>query len=148
IRLVSIVAPPTVAALLVSTTAAFFFFWGLMRMGRELLPEEGRLRAVMVVCAWPESFILFAGYAESLTLALIVWALILARASRWWLATLLGVLAGLSRPSGVLVAVPLLILALRSRRLASVAVLLTPAGALSYLGWLHATGRLPVVVAY
>ena len=148
IRLVSSVLPLTVAALFVSTVGAFFFFWGLLRLGRAELAAMGRLRMVLLVCVWPTSFVLFAGYAESLTLALIVWAVIFARDGRWWSATACGVLAGVCRPSGVLVAIPLALLALRSRRVSSMIVLLTPAGLLSYWGWLRWTGRLSYVEAY
>jgi len=148
IRLISYVLPLTAAALLVSTVGAFFFFWGLLRLGREQLSDTGKLRMLLVVCAWPTSFVLFAGYAESLTVALIVWAVAFARRERWWPATACGLLAGLSRPSGVLVAIPLAILALRSRRLSSMAVLFTPVGLLGYWAWLRWTGRLSVVEAY
>ena len=148
IRLVSLILPVTVAALLVSTAGAFFFFWGLLRLGREVLSDTGRLRMELLVCVWPTSFVLFAGYAESLTLALIVWAVLFAHSGRWWPATLCGALAGLGRPSGVLVAIPLTLLALRSRRLASIVVLLTPVGLLGYWGWLRFSGRLSVVDAY
>ncbi|PYX34624.1 MAG: hypothetical protein DMG80_01485 [Acidobacteria bacterium] len=148
IRLVSVLLPPTVAALLISTVGAFFFFWGLLRLAGENLSSMARLRTLLIVSAWPSSFIMFAGYAESLTLALIVWSVVFARASRWGLATVLGLLAGLSRPSGVLVAIPLLVLAVRSRRISAAVALLTPLGLLSYWGWLHATGRLSVVEAY
>jgi hypothetical protein len=148
IRLVSAVLPPTLAALLVSTAAAFFFFWGLLRLARANRADTGRLRMVLLVCAWPTSFVLFAGYAESLLLALIVWAVVFARDGRWWPATACAVLAGVCRPSGVLVAIPLALLALRSRRWASIIVLLSPAGILSYWAWLRWTGRLSVVEAY
>jgi len=132
IRVMSTVLPGTVAALFVSTVGAFFFFWGLLRLGREELSETGRLRMVLLVCVWPTSFVLFAGYAESLTLALIVWAVVFARAGQWSWATACGVLAGLTRPSGVLVAIPMAVLALRSRRLSSLVVFLAPVGLLGY----------------
>jgi len=148
IRLVSSVMPVTAAALVVSTVGAFFFFWGLLRLGRERLSDMGRLRMLLLVCVWPTSFVLFAGYAESVTLALIVWAVVFARGDRWWSATFCGVLAGLSRPSGVLVAIPLILLAIRSRRLSSSVVLLTPVGLLGYWEWLRWSGRLSVVEAY
>jgi hypothetical protein len=148
IRVGSWLLPAAAAALLVSTVGAFFFFWGLLRLGQEKLSETGKLRMLLIVCVWPTSFVLFAGYAESLTLALIVWAVVFARDNRWWLATLCGVLAGLGRPSGVLVAIPLGLLALRNRRFSSFAVLLTPVGLLSYWGWLRWSGRLSVVEAY
>ena len=69
IRLVSWVLPITLAALLVATVGTFFFFWGLLRLGRDELADAGRLRMLLLVCVWPTSFVLFAGYAESLTLA-------------------------------------------------------------------------------
>jgi hypothetical protein len=148
IRIASWVLPTTVAALFVSTVGAFFFFWGLLRLARADLAETGRLRMILIVCVWPTSFVLFAGYAETLTLALIVWAVVFARDAQWWPATACGVLAGLGRPSGVLVAIPLALLALRSRRLSSLVVFLTPAGLLGYWGWLRWSGRLSVVETY
>ena len=147
IRLMSRVMPLTAAALAVSTVAAFFFFWGLLRLAAEL-SEVGRLRMALLVCVWPTSFVLFAGYAEALNLALIVWAVVLGRQQRWWLATACGILAGLCRPSGILVFIPLAAMALRSRRWVSAVVILTPLGLLSYWGWLRWSGRLSVVEAY
>jgi hypothetical protein len=148
IRIASWILPPAMAALLVSTVAAFFFFWGLLRLGRDHLEDFGRVRLLLLVCVWPTSFVLFAGYAESLNLALIVWAVVFARRAQWIPATLCGLFAGLCRPSGVLIAIPLALLAWRSRRLSAIAVLLTPVGLLTYWGWLHWTGRLSVVEAY
>jgi hypothetical protein len=148
IRLASLGLPVTVAALFVSTVAAFFFFLSLLRLGRTEVTDEARVRMLLLVCVWPTNFVLFAGYAESLLLALILWAVIFARDQRWWPATICGVLAGVCRPSGVLVAIPLALLALRSRRVSSMIVLLSPIGLLSYWGWLRWTGRLSVVEAY
>ncbi len=148
IRLVSWFLPATVSALFVSTAAAFFFFWGLLRLAAPSLTSGGRLRMLLLVAVWPASFALFGGYAESLTIALIVWAVIFARKDQWERAALCGLLAGLGRPSGVLVAIPLCVLALRSRRAASLAALLTPLGLLGYWGWLRWSGRLSVVSAY
>jgi hypothetical protein len=147
IRLVSYAVPAMVAALLVSTVAAFFFFWGLLRLAAGL-SESGRLRVLLLVCVWPTSFVLFAGYAESLTIALVLWAVIFGREARWEAATVCGLLAGLARPSGVLVFIPLAVLALRSRQVRSWVVALTPLGLLSYWRWLRWTGRLSVVEAY
>jgi hypothetical protein len=148
IRLVSGLMPATAAALLISTVAAFFSLWGLLRLAGNELSEVGKLRTLLLVCVWPTSFVLFAGYAESLTLALVVWAVIFGREARWEAATACGLLAGVARPSGVLVFVPLAVLALRSRQVRSLAVALTPLGLLSYWGWLRWSGRLSVVEAY
>ncbi len=148
IRVVSWSMPAMAAALLVSTVAAFFFFWGLLRLAGGELSEVGRLRMLLLVCVWPTSFVLFAGYAESLTLALVVWAIAFGREARWETATVCGLLAGSARPSGVLVIIPLAVMALRSRQARSLLVALTPLGLLSYWGWLRWSGRISVVEAY
>jgi len=148
IRAASWGLPAIAAALLVSTIAAFFFFWGLLRLAESELPQAGKLRVLLLVAVWPTSFILFAGYAESLTLALIVWAVVLAREQRWGAATVCGLLAGLSRPSGVLVSIPLFVMGLRSRSSRALAVILTPMGLLSYWGWLRWSGHVSVIEAY
>src|SRR5271155_3781062 len=116
IRLVSGLMPATTAALMVSMGAAFFSFWGLLRLAGSGLSEVGRLRMLLLVCVWPTSFVLFAGYADSLTLALVVWAVILGREARWEAATACGLLAGVARPTGGLGVVPLALMALRSRQ--------------------------------
>jgi hypothetical protein len=148
IRLVSALIPAMAAALLVSTVAVFFLFWGLLCLARGELSEMGKLRMLLLVCVWPTSFVLFAGYAESLTLALVVWAVVFGREARWEAATACGLLAGLARPSGVLVFIPLLMMALRSRQARALMVPLTPLGLLSYWGWLRWSGRISVVDAY
>jgi hypothetical protein len=148
IRLVSGLMPPTAAALLVSTVAAFFSFWGLLRLARGELSEVGKLRTLLLVGVWPASFVLFAGYADSLTLALAVWAIVFGREARWEAATVCGLLAGAARPTGVVVFIPLLVMALRSRQARALVVALTPLGLLSYWGWLRWSGRPSVVDAY
>jgi len=148
IRLVSAVMPAPAAALALSTVAAFFSFWGLLRLAGLEWTTPGRIETLLALTAWPSSFVLFAGYAESLTLALIVWTVIFARRERWEMAALSGFLAGLSRPSGVLVAVPLFMMAWHSRKIRSLVVFFSPLGLLGYWGWLRWSGRLSVVEAY
>src|ERR1700731_490283 len=148
IRAASGILPPILAALLVSTSATFFFFWGLLRLAGSELPDRGKLYVLLLILVWPTSFILFAGYAESLTLALIVWAVIFARQARWGAATVCGLVAGLSRPSGVLVSIPIFVMALRSRRAGSLPVILAPLGTFGYWAWLRWSGHISVVDAY
>ncbi len=147
IRVFSWTLPSTVAALFISTTAVFFFFWGLLRLAHGMT-AVGRVRMLILLAVWPTSFILFAGYAESLTMALVVWAVARAREGRWGAASVCGMLAGLGRPSGVLVCVPLFVMAMRSRQIMSLAVLLTPVGTLAYWGWLRWSGHLSITEAY
>ncbi len=148
IRLVSVVMPGMAAALVISTVAAFSASWGMLRLAAADSTTQWRVYALLAIAVWPSSFVLVAGYAEALTLALIVWAVVFARGERWELATVCGILAGLGRPSGVLVAVPLLVLAWRSGRSRSRVVLLSPVGMLGYWGWLRWSGRMSVVEAY
>ncbi len=147
IRLVSGLVPALAAALLVSTVASFFLFWGLLRLAGDL-SEVGKLRTLLLISVWPTSFVLFAGYADSLTIALAVWAVVFGRKAQWEAATACGLLAGAARPSGVLVFVPLAVMALRSRQVRSLVVALTPLGLLSYWSWLRWSGRPSVVEAY
>ena len=147
IRVVSAAMPAIAAALLVSTLAAFFFFWGMLRLTAGL-PDAARLRVLLLVCVWPTSFVLFAGYAEALTLALVVWAVVFGREARWEAATACAILAGTARPTGVLVFIPLAVMALRSRQVRSLLVMLTPLGLFAYWGWLRSSGRISVVEAY
>jgi hypothetical protein len=147
IRLLSRLMPAMAAALLVSTAAAFFLFWGLLRLASEF-SEASKLRTLLLLSVWPTSFVLFAGYADSLTIALAVWAVIFGREARWEAATACGLLSGTARPPGVLVIIPLLVMAVRNRQAKSVVAALTPLGLLSYWGWLRWSGRLSVVEAY
>ncbi|MBZ5614998.1 MAG: hypothetical protein LAO23_13390, partial [Acidobacteriia bacterium] len=148
IRLVSALMPATAGALLVSTAAAFFSFWGLLRLAEGELSEAGKLRSLLLLCVWPSGFVLFAGYADSLTLALVLWAVVFGRDARWEAATACGLLAGVARPTGVVVLIPLLVMAVRSRQARALVVALTPLGLLSYWSWLRWSGRLSVVEAY
>jgi hypothetical protein len=75
IRLLSLAMPPIAAALVVATGATFFYFWGLLRLAETDLSKSGKFWMLLLVCVWPTSFILFAGYADSLTFALVVWSL-------------------------------------------------------------------------
>jgi Gpi18-like mannosyltransferase len=148
IRLGSYLISPIAAALLISTIAAFFVFWGMLRVAGSELSEVGKFRALFLFCVWPTGFVLFAGYTESLTLALMVWAITFARDARWEMAAVCGLLAGLARSAGVLIFVPLAVMALRSRQARSAMVGLTPVGFLSYWYWLRWSGRISIVKAY
>jgi hypothetical protein len=137
IRLVSTLLDPIAAALLISTAGAYLLFWGLERLLILDYPRELAERTVIVCAVWPASFIFFAGYPESLLLALIVWSLYMARVGRWLTAAVFAVAAGLTKAAGVVVIVPLAFLALRRRTESSSLVLLAPAGLLGFQLWLH-----------
>jgi hypothetical protein len=144
--------PPMAAALLISTLAAFFVFWGLQELLADNPPSLVD-RSVLLCAVWPASFIFFAGYPESLLFALIVWSLEMARRDRWLTAAALGLAAAMTKAVGVVVVVPLLIMAIRNRRTTAlparlVSLLLVPLGSAAFLGYLHWTGRHTLASAY
>lgn len=116
IRALSFVAPPLVAALTISTVAAFFVFWGLQKLLLLDLPKETVNRSLLFFALWPSAFILFAGYPESLLIALMVWSVRFARNGNWWIAGSLGLMAGLTKAVGFCIVVPLVVLAFKEWR--------------------------------
>jgi hypothetical protein len=148
IRLFSLLVPPMAAALLISTLAAFFLFWGLQEVvGESQQPDLAR-QSVWFCGFWPASFVFFAGYPESLLVALIVWSLWMAGKDRWLTAAALGLAAGLTKAVGVVVVVPLIVMALRQKKKMALVVLLIPAGVAGFLGYLHWTGHGGLATAY
>ena len=101
---------------------------------RTLGDRETARRTVLYVAVFPFAYFFTQVYTESLFLLLTVAAVLAATSSRWGWAGLLGALAALTRPNGVLIAVPLGLLALADRpRLLELArrtaaVLLVPLG--------------------
>lgn len=143
---------PTGAALvLLANLFAFGALAGLHALvRREALGEGVAERAIWFLALWPAAFVLVMGYSEALLLVLSIGAFACWRSGRWWWSVPLGLLAGLCRPVGVLLAVPALVEAISRwradgrpapRALAAElsAVAAAPAGALCYLGWVGAT---------
>lgn len=73
-------------------------------------------RTVLYVAVFPFSFFMTAVYPSSLFLLLVVTSVSAAHRSRWWLAGLAGGLATLTRPHGILIAIPLGLMALKGGR--------------------------------
>jgi hypothetical protein len=113
-----------------------------------LVRSEGFAPGVAQRSAWllalaPSAFVLVLGYAEALFIGLAIGILFLARRRRWLPAIALGLLAGLSRPGGFVVAVPVAVEAVQAWRSARVpermgaalAVVAPFAGAAAFLVW-------------
>ncbi len=77
--------------------------------------REAARRTVLYVAVFPFAYFLTQVYTESLFLLLAVSAVACAGRSRWGWAGLLGGLAALTRPNGILIAVPLGLMALAGR---------------------------------
>jgi hypothetical protein len=149
IRILSPLIPPMAAALLISTVAAFFLFWGLQELLLADQPQRLVDQSVLICAVWPASFIFFAGYPESLLFALIVWSLSMARTERWLAAAVLGLAAALTKAVGLVVVVPLLIMAIRqNQKIKALPVLVVPLGSAGFLLYLHWTVHATLASAY
>jgi hypothetical protein len=74
------------------------------------------VRAAWLLALLPPAAVLVLGYAEALLLCFAIGFFLCIRRERWWLAALLGVFAGLSRPVGMTLALPALIEGVRIGR--------------------------------
>jgi hypothetical protein len=108
-------------ALLILANASALVMAALLH--RLVLIEKGdpalARRAAWLVALVPPAFVLVLGYSEATFMALGVGMFLALRTGRWGWAAILGVLAGLTRPLGILLAVPAAIEAGRSLVLAS-----------------------------
>ena len=106
------------AGLVVTNAALLAALFYLLALGRSEIGVAGARRSVLYLLLFPTSVFLSALYPESLLLACALGALVEARRGRWPLAGVLAALAALSRPFGVLLAIPLAMeaLARRARR--------------------------------
>jgi hypothetical protein len=110
VRGVAALGPSTLlAGVLVSNLALLIALALLREMTRRDHGEMIAGRAVWIVLAFPTSFFLSAVYAESLLLATLLGSIALARAGRPLLAGTCAALCALSKPTGLLVLVPLVI---------------------------------------
>ncbi|HLM16702.1 MAG TPA: hypothetical protein VK549_02695, partial [Acidimicrobiia bacterium] len=138
----------TAAALLVVANASALLFGGLLH--RLALREFGDAslarRAAWFGALFPVAFVLVLGYAEATAMMLGVVVFLGIRSNRFWWAALGGFLAGLCRPVGVLLVVPIAVEGVRGwrdsssgSRAARVAAVVAPlAGAAVYLAWVGA----------
>jgi hypothetical protein len=116
VRAVHALLPPSwrgegslyLCAIAVSNGAALLGLWLLWRLAHEVTgDDEASSRTVLYALLFPAGFVLSAPYPESLFLLLSVGALLAATRGRLLLAGGLGMLLALTRPGGVLIAVPL-----------------------------------------
>jgi hypothetical protein len=96
------------------------FFLGLLVLHglseRMCGDRETARRAVLYMSVFPFSFFLARVYPSGLFFLLTVLAVSAAHRSRWWPAGLYGGLAALTRPQGILIAIPLGLMALKGGR--------------------------------
>jgi hypothetical protein len=134
------------SGVLLSNAAFLAAVVGLYELGRAILPGDVAWRGALVAAAFPTGYVFSMVYPESVVLAAIVFALLLAVRERWLASAALGTAAALGRPGAILFVLPLLaIVAGRWRfmsgeqRPRAVAAVLAPIVALGtfplYLAW-------------
>jgi hypothetical protein len=126
------------SALLVTNAATFFLFWGALRLFELHASPRTAFCAVLLWGLFPDAFIFFAGYPDSLLMALTIWSLYHATRGRWGTAGALGLAAGLTKAFGCLTLVPILYLGWRKRDWRALpAAGLTVVGAGAFQLWLQ-----------
>ncbi len=78
-------------------------------VSRETGDNELAARSAWLMSLAPAAFTYVMGYAEATLLVFTVAGFIALRGHKWWWAMLFGILAGLTRPIGILLAVPVLV---------------------------------------
>ena len=97
----------TLAALLVSWLCAWGSYLWFYRLAEREYGERSAQRALRFLALNPVSFFSFAPYSEALFLLVSIGAVERARAGRLWQASALAALGMLTRPTGILLLIPL-----------------------------------------
>lgn len=97
-----------VIGLLVSNVATLAAFIALAHLARRALGSRGVVPVLALLAAYPVAFFLAAAYTDGLALALTLWSLLWSVRGRWPLSLAAAFLAGLTRPTSVLLVLPLL----------------------------------------
>lgn len=144
-----------IATLVVSNAAYLAALLGLAALAVRDADAATARRAMLYLTIFPSALFLFAGYAESLFLALAIWCVVALRHQSWWLAGALGLLAATTRQMGLFLVLPFAFsyasahgwrwpwhwscprpLQLPRLRLDALAVVLIPGGLLLFMAWL------------
>ena len=142
---------------LLSNGALLATLFILYQLAVESLGEQVGRRTLLYLCIFPTALFFFAAYNESLFLLLTIGAFLAFRRQAWWLAGLLGLLAALTRSTGILLVVPYLyevwlareniFSSIKNSILGLLPIVLIPLGTLLYCIYCwHMTGN-PIVFA-
>jgi hypothetical protein len=93
--------------MVVNVIAAVLALWGLSRLATRDHGERVGRRAALLLAVFPAAFFLLAPFSEATFLAASVWSIERARAGRWGWAAVAAALAGLARPVGGLLFLPI-----------------------------------------
>ncbi|MDQ6694858.1 MAG: hypothetical protein M3014_10655 [Chloroflexota bacterium] len=95
------------SGILVSSLACFIALFYMFKLAELELGEESARRALLYLAAYPMALFMMAVYTESLFLAVILAAFYYARRRRWLAAGIATLLAGITRPTGLVLVFPL-----------------------------------------
>lgn len=93
---------------IISNGALLVSLFILYQLATEALGEKIGRRTILYLCIFPTALFFFAAYNESLFLMFTTGTFLAMRRQQWWLAGLLGLLAALTRSTGVLLVLPVL----------------------------------------
>jgi len=95
------------AGIVVNAVAFILALTGLYQLVASDVDAEVARRTVLYTAIFPAAFFFLAPFTESLFLAGAVWAIAGARRGRWDIVLIAGIVAGLARPQGLLLVLPL-----------------------------------------
>ena len=108
------IATASLAGVIVSALGALLGMLSLYDLTRDLLGEDGALRAVFYLIIFPTAFFMLQVYTEGLFVGLAFACLAMTKRKYWLAAALFGAAATLTRAVGVLLIIPMLITWFRS----------------------------------
>jgi hypothetical protein len=91
----------------VNAVALVLALTGLQQLVARDIDRDTARRAALYVVVFPAALFLIAPFTEAIFLAAVVWAFVGARSRRWEIAIVAGVVAGLTRPLGIVLMLPL-----------------------------------------
>ena len=108
------IATATLAGVIVSALGALLGMLALFDIAREILGEEGALRAAFYLIIFPTGFFLIQVYTEGLFVGLAFPCLAMVKRRYWLAAAILGVAATMTRAIGVTLIIPMAIAWIRT----------------------------------
>jgi len=125
------------AAFLISNIFSFISVLLLYILVRDEFGEKIGKKSIFYLLFFPTSFFLTTMYTESLFLTLVLGMFILAKEEKWHYVGILGFLASLTRPQGILMFIPMVYMYIRKSKLRPGAawLLLIPAGILAFMAY-------------
>lgn len=141
-----------IAGVLISNAALLIALRSLILLATPRIGAGGARRAAIYLLVFPTTVVLSAVYAESLFLALAIASAREAQRGGWWRSGVFAALAALTRPFGVLAAIPLAVALIGARRRVPATAWLTatlaPIALLAWAGYLYRISGDPLRVIH